>query len=157
MLACWFGSNGSFDRKGNTLRCYLRVQCFGFSVLVACWHAGFARIDLSTKRVTFCVCTVLGFRDCMLACSHASFAQTDPSLENNGSLTKLQKWDLDNLSTASGHRACLRVLGKMPKKSVGSDLLLMTGCLLLRRTRSAPQGGKRVCIAKPILRDIGFA
>ena len=71
VLACWFGSNGSFDRKGNTLRCYLRVQCFGFSVLVACWHAGFARIYLSTERVTFyvaiCRCTVLGFRDC----SHA--------------------------------------------------------------------------------------
>ena len=71
VLACWFGSNGSFDRKGNTLRCYLRVQCFGFSVLVACWHAGFDRIYLSTERVTFyvaiCRCTVLGFRDC----SHA--------------------------------------------------------------------------------------
>ena len=85
-----------FDRKGNTLRCYLRVHCFGFSRLVACSHAG--------------------------------FAQTDPSLENNGSLTKLQKWDLDNLSTESGHRACLRVLGKMPKKSIGSDLLLKTAC-----------------------------
>ena len=74
VLACWFRPNISFDRKGHILRCYLQVNCFGFSGL--------------------------------LACSHAGFAQTGPSLENNGSLTKHQKWDLDNLSTESGHRAC---------------------------------------------------
>ena len=42
-------------------------MCFGFSRLVACWHAGFVPADLTTERVTLyvaiCVCNVLVFRD----------------------------------------------------------------------------------------------
>ena len=42
-------------------------MCFGFSGLVACWHAGFVRTELTTERVTLyvaiCVCNVLVFRD----------------------------------------------------------------------------------------------
>ena len=47
VLACWFRSSLSYYRKGHTLRCYLRVQCFSFSGLVACSHAGSSRTDLS--------------------------------------------------------------------------------------------------------------
>ena len=61
---------GSFfinRRKCHTLNCYVRGYCVGFSGLVACSHAGFARTDLSIARkilyVAICVCNVSGFRD----------------------------------------------------------------------------------------------
>ena len=92
----------------------------------------------------------------MVACSHAGFAQTNPLLENNGSLTKLQKWDLDNLSTEI--RAPRMLTGsRQNAEKVGRLRFAINDCLLLRRTQSAPQGEKRVCIAKPILRDTLFA
>ena len=50
VLACWFRSIGSFDRSGHTSHCNLRVHCFGFSGLVACSLAGFARTGPSLKN-----------------------------------------------------------------------------------------------------------
>ena len=70
VLACWFRSSWSYYRKGHTLRCYLRVQGFSFSGLVACSHAGFSRTDLS---IAICVCNVLGFRDWSRARMRFSF------------------------------------------------------------------------------------
>ena len=49
VLACWFLPNGCFDRKGHTLRCYLRVYCFGVSGLIASSHAGFALTSFSNS------------------------------------------------------------------------------------------------------------
>ena len=45
-------------------------MCFGFSGLVACSHAGFARLDLS---IAICVCNVLVFRDWSRASMRVSF------------------------------------------------------------------------------------
>ena len=77
----------------------------------------------------------------MLACWYRPNGSLD---RKNASLTKLQKWDLDNLSSELG-RAESRLLtgSRQDAEKVGRLRFSIKDCLLLRRsdrTQSAPQG-----------------